>query len=88
MILGFLNLFSELLFILILVGIILTTFLAFKKQGIKKGLFVLFIPFYIIPYLLKMQEGNTKKILSTLVLGCLVLFILIYIIDFVFTPPI
>ena len=77
---------SKLLYLSMAVGYLATFVLRLREKNYKE-FFLLFIPFYVVKSILSLEETHAKKILSILVLGALVLWIVIRIIVIVLTPP-
>ena len=78
---------SSFLYISMAVGYLATLVIRIKEKNYKEVLLLL-IPFYVIKSILSMEEHRTKKLLSILVMGALLLWVIIQVIIMVLTPPI
>lgn len=58
-----------------------------KTKDIVKTVKVVFIPFYVFRYILKMDESHNKKLLAIATMGTFTVYLLAGIFKIVMTPP-
>ncbi len=73
-------------FFSILLGILISFFLKIKEKRFHQALLILFIPFYVFYYLLKMKDCLTKKYLSIITIGSFVVLVFVNLFLLLLTP--
>ena len=78
----------NLTYLSILIGMLLSSHLAFKKKEYRKILFIFLIPFYVFYFILKLPENDFKKRVAIMTIGAFWVFLFASILKIVFTPPV
>jgi hypothetical protein len=73
--------------LLMLVGWVWALVTLFKQGKTKEGLLALLVPFWVFRSILKMPDGQSKKLLAISTMGAFFVFFVASVIKIIMTPP-